>query len=94
MFYSILAVLFLIKEFKILFSKLGFQKLNKIFNSQVRFFGYKIIFRSTKMLGEIADLRLCTLMSLCSYVLGTSVPAPLCLRPDVLRPYVGFRSNC
>ena len=74
MFYSILAALFLIKEFKILFSKLGFQKLNKIFNSQVRFFGYIIIFRSTKMLGEIADLRLCALMSLRSYVL-----APLCL---------------
>ena len=86
MFYSILAVLFLIKEFKTLFSKLGFQKLNKIFNSQVRFFGYKIIFLSTKMLGEIPGLRLCALMSLRPYVLGTSVPAPLCLRPYVLCP--------
>ena len=71
------------KEFKILLSKLGFQKLNKIFNSQVRFFGYIIIFRSTKMLAQIADLRLCALMSLCPYV-----PAPLCLRPYVLRPFV------
>ena len=58
MFYSILAVLFLIKEFKIFLTKLGFQKLNKIFNSQVRFFGYMIIFRSTKMSAQIADLRL------------------------------------
>ena len=78
MFYSILAVLFLIKEFKILLSKLGFQKRNKIFNSQVRFFGHIIIFRSTKMLGEIADLRLCALMSLPLLSLSLYVPAPLC----------------
>ena len=53
------------KNSKYFFQKLGFQKLNKIFNSQVRFFGYRyiIIFQSTKMLGEIADLRLCALMS-------------------------------
>ena len=104
MLYSILAALLLIKEFKILFSKLGFQKLNKVFNSQVRFFGYIIIFRSTKMLGEIADLRLCAAAPLCPcdlMSLRPYVPAPLRLRPYVpaplrpapfcLCPYVGFR---
>ena len=76
MFYSILAVLFLIKEFKILISKLGFQKSNKILISQVRFFAYIIIFRSTKMLGEIADLRLCALClcALCPCALMSLLP--------------------
>ena len=82
MFYSILAVLFLIKEFKILLSKPGFQKLNKIFNSQVRFFGYIIIFRRMKMLAQIADLRLCALMSLrpyfCALMSFALLSAPLC----------------
>ena len=36
-----------------------------------------------KMLAQIADLRLCALMSMCPYV-----PAPLCLRPYVLCSYV------
>ena len=90
MFYSILAVLFSIKKFKILLSKLGFQKLNKLFNSQVRSFAYPIIFRSTKMLGEIADLGLFALMSLrpyvCAFTSFAFLSAPFCLRP-----YVGFR---
>ena len=51
-------------EFKKLLSKFDFQKLNKILISQVRFFDYIIIFQSTKMLAQIADLRLCALMSL------------------------------
>ena len=80
MFYSILAELLLIKELKILLSKLGFRKLNKIFNSQVPFFGYIIIFRSMKMFAQIADLRLCVRMSL------RLMSVPFCLRP-----YVGFR---
>ena len=50
-------------EFKKLLSKLNFQKLNKILISQARFFDYIIIFRSTKMLAQIADLRLCALIS-------------------------------
>ena len=76
-------------ELKKLLLKLGFQKLNKILNSQVRFFAYIIISRSTKMLVQIADLRLCARMSL-----RYNVPEPLCLRPYVpvpLIPYVGFR---
>ena len=90
-FYSILAVLFLIKEFKIFLSKLGFQKLNKIFNSQVRFFGYIIIFRSTKMLPQISDLRLCALMRLCPYVLVPLCPfALISLRPYVCALISGF----
>ena len=40
------------------------------------------------MLAQLADLRLCALMSLHSYV-----PAPLCLWSYVLRPYVGFRTR-
>ena len=35
------------------------------------------------MLAQLADLRLCDLMSLRPYV-----PVPLCLRPYVLHPYV------
>ena len=35
------------------------------------------------MLAQIAHLHLCALMSLRPYV-----PAPLCLRPNVLRPFV------
>ena len=35
------------------------------------------------MLAQLADLRLCALMSLRPYV-----RVPLCLRPYVLRPYV------
>ena len=52
---------------------MAFEKLNKILISRVRFFDYVIIFRSTKMLAQIADLRLCTLTSLHPFVL-----APLC----------------
>ena len=49
------------------------------------------------MLGEIADLRLCALMSLHSYVLGPLCPralmsARLCPALFCLRPYVGFRN--
>ena len=65
-------------EFKKLHSKLGFQKLNTIFIRQVRFFDYIIALQSTKMLAQIADLRLCALMSLCPYVLETLCPALLC----------------
>ena len=71
--------------------------------NQVRFFGYIIIFRSTKMLAQIADLRLCALMSLRPYVLAPLCPctlmssplcpaplcpATLCPAPFFLRPYV------
>ena len=49
-------------------SRLGFQKSNKILISQVRFFDYIIIFRSTKMLAQIADLRLRALLSLFPYI--------------------------
>ena len=57
--------------------KLGFQKLNKILVSQVRFFGYIIFFRSTKMLAEIADLSLCTLTFLRPYILASLCPCAL-----------------
>ena len=75
-------------SFKKLLTKLGFQKLNKILISQVRFFDSIIIFQSTKMLAQIANLRLCALMSVSPYVLATLCPVPFCLRP-----YVGFRVN-
>ena len=55
-------------EFKKLLWKLGFQKFKKILISQVRFFDYIIIFRSTKMLAQIADLRLCALNVSTPYV--------------------------
>ena len=71
-------------KLKKLSSKFGFQKLNKILINQARFFAYIIIFRSTKMLGEIADLRLCALMFLCPYVCALMfcelLSAPLCRR--------------
>ena len=82
--------------------KLGFQKLNKIPISQVRFFDYILIFQSTKMLAQIADLRHCALMSLNPFVLAPScfctlMSAHLCPVPFVsallpapfcLRPFV------
>ena len=48
------------------------------------------------MLAQIADLRLCALMSLRPYVLEPLCPfalmsAPLCPAPFCLRPYIGFR---
>ena len=46
-----------------------------MFISLVRFFDYIIIFRSTKMLAQIADLRLCALMLLRPYVLGPFICA-------------------
>ena len=45
-----------------------------------------------KMLAQLADLRLCALMSLCPYVCALMsvlyVPAPLCPAHFCLRPYV------
>ena len=53
--------------------RVNFQKLNKILISQDRFIDYIIIFRSTKFSkAQIADLRLCALMS-CALL-----SAPLC----------------
>ena len=72
-------------KFKKLLSKLGFQKLNKILISQVHFFNCIVIFRSTKILAQIAGLCLCALMSAHPYILVPLCPAHFCLRP-----YVGF----
>ena len=74
-------------EFKKL-SIFGFEKLKKICISQVRFFDYTIIFRSTKMLAQIAGLHLCALLSLCPYVLE-----PLCPCALLSASCVGFCSQ-
>ena len=74
-------------KLKTLFSKLDFQKLTKILINQC-------YFRSTKMLAQLADLRLCAL-----YVLGLLCPsalmsAPLrCPASFCLRPYVVDRQK-
>ena len=70
-------------ELKKRFSKLDFQKLTKILINQC-------YFQSTKMLAQLADLRLCALMSLCPYV-----PAPLCPCGFMsLRSYVCTLMSC
>ena len=72
------------------FSKLDFQKLTKILINQC-------YFRSTKMLAQLADLRLCALMSLRLYVPASFcscalMSAQLCPAPFCLRPYVVNRA--
>ena len=69
-------------ELKKLFSKLDFQKLTKILINQC-------YFRTTKMLTQLTDLRLCALMSLSRYV-----PAPLCLRSYVADRECSFWWPC
>ena len=71
-------------EFKKLLLKFDFQKLNKILINQVRFFDSIIILGSTKMLAQIADLRLCALMSLRPYVFPRMSCALMSLRSYVV----------
>ena len=74
-------------KFKKLLSKLGFQKLKKILIGQFRFFDCIIVFRSSKMLAQIADLRLWALMYLrlmslrtyvCDLMFCALLSEPLC----------------
>ena len=71
-------------KFKKLISKCDFQKLNKRILSQVRYFDCIIIFQSTKMLAQIAYLRLCAPMS------GFDSCRSSSTRIDVVNHYTNF----